>query len=332
MGYDVTFVTIRFSTLFVLSNNYLIHEKGLYANILKPVVKDNLTSMINTTWLHPTSKKYLYDVRFGYFLQDRIKKHLKDMDVIIYESNSAISFLEELRQVNPSTKMIYRVSDDIPSLLQLPSLIKKEEEVLEKFHLVSVSLPYTYERLSKLSNVNNVRLDLHGIDTNIFDTCDTNPYKSKGNNIVFVGQGQFDMQFLKIAYKLFPNLLFHIIGPIEKEIESVNVIFYGHMPFEKTIGYIKFADVGLITRYANEELVKTLTDSLKVLQYCYCKLPVIAPDIMKSKRKNWFSYRLTEESVKKSIDDTLQFDRDNFDISDIYDWNVLAKRILEDDI
>ena len=137
------------------------------------------------------------------------------------------------------------------------------------------------------------------------------------------------MDFLKISSHEFKNIAFHIIGPIKNEVKHDNIIYYGHMKFHETIPYIKYADVGLVTRKANAHLVKSLTDTLKVLQYSYCKLPVIAPSIMKSNRLNWFSYDLNKNSIKNAVHKALEFDRDNFDNSDIYDWSVLAKRIAE---
>jgi len=105
--------------------------------------------------------------------------------------------------------------------------------------------------------------------------------------------------------------------------------FYGEHLFEKIVPYIKYADIGLQIRSYSKSSV-SLTDSLKVLQYTYCKLPIVAPEFLKSERKNLFYYKLGDrESIRDALLNAQKFDKDTFDNSGIHSWEELAKELAD---
>jgi len=160
-----------------------------------------------------------------------------------------------------------------------------------------------------------------------------NPYKIYGSKInhVFVGISNLDYRFLQIASKCFPDHLFHVIGPHRDVIKGQNIIYHGYLKYEETIGFIKFANVGLQIRSNENSIAYSLSDSLKVLQYSYCKLPVICPAVMKeySHRRNLFYYEYDNpSSIADCIDQAVKFDRASFSNSDILNWNQVARKLI----
>lgn len=100
------------------------------------------------------------------------------------------------------------------------------------------------------------------------------------------------------------------------------------MPFEDTIPYVKFATTGLQIRTNADGIAETLSDSLKMLQYSYCSLPVIAPVVMPAHhRENIFYYKYGDEcSIRECIEHALNFDRNEFSVS-IKSWNEVAMEL-----
>lgn len=325
MGFEVVFVTVPFSLFSIINQDYRLMEKKFINNLFSNIYFSDIKSIINFTLFHPTNRKFL-DKNIMFKLNKRVKKEIIDANYIIFESNHSLYFYDEIEQINPEAKKIYRVSDDITQLNFPKSLENIEKRIINKFDLVSVPTEIIFNRLSKFSP--NIKIHYHGINKEIFDKEYKNPYNKKYKNFIFVGNSHIDYKFLDIASKLNKNYLFHIIGPFEQKVQGDNIIYYGYMPFEETVKYIKYADVGLQILTGKEKIVKTFNNSLKVLQYSYCKLPIIAPAIMKSKRTNWFSYEYSTKSVIQCIENALNFDRKSFDNSDIYSWTDLAKILL----
>jgi len=213
-------------------------------------------------------------------------------------------------------------------LKQAKMVIKYEREILSKFDMVSVPTKFMYDKFLKLST-KNVKLHFHGIDKELYDKSDVSPYKENTINHIFVGNSYLDENFIDIASDLFHEHLFHIIGPFEVNIEKNNVLYYGQMPFAKTIPYVKFASSGLQIRDNTRGAAETLADSLKVLQYSYCKLPIIAPSIIPAHhRKNFFYYNYdNKESVKDCIENALLFDKIKPE-NNIKSWNELIEELI----
>ena len=151
------------------------------------------------------------------------------------------------------------------------------------------------------------RLELHGINKKIFDECKHTPYTKPGPHAIFVGNSFLDTSFFSIATRLFPSWTFHLIGPFQNVPTAPNLIQYGELPFSETIPYVKFADVGLQTRSYSPG-VESLSNSLKVIQYSYCNLPIVCPHYISLKREHAYYYDNSDEaSIKKALEQALLF-------------------------
>jgi 2-beta-glucuronyltransferase len=332
LGYEVVFVTGAISLISKLKNDFRLEVPGKenFNKIIEEKEKF-YTYTLYTNW-HPVNMRYnflnklsykLFSRYSKYFTDDKLIELVKDSDFYIFESFPGLFLFEPLKKINSKAKFIYRVSDDMRLLNPHPAVLDCESKILKDFDLVSVPSEYIK---NIFPDYPNIKLQYHGINKKLFDECGENPYKDK-NNAVFVGVSKFDFDFLSKASKLFPEWSFHIIGPIEKTFKSKNIFYYGEMDFVKTIPYIKYADVAL-QNMLYKKGVESFTDSLKVLQYSYCRLPIVAPDFIKSERKNIFYYKAgDEESIRSAFGEAMKFERQGLDISQISSWEDLAKKI-----
>ncbi|MCM0592565.1 MAG: glucuronosyltransferase [Gloeotrichia echinulata DEX184] len=333
-GWEVVFVTAALSWLSVIRRDYRLAYPVLQeANQLQQV-QPNLWSYVWFTLWHPANLRlnllnYLSRPLFRFYGQlplGAVESLLVDADIFIFESTPALLLFERCKRLNPQAKFIYRVSDDLRLLRNHSVVIETEEKIAPKFDLVSVPSQHIYRLFGELPNL---ELHLHGIRKDLFDRELTNPYSAADNpNIIFVGNSYFDYNFLDQASQLFPNWQFHIIGPIENLPQRKNIIAYGELPFKATIPYIKYADIALQIRSYSPG-IESLTDSLKIIQYTYSKLPIIAPAYMSSPRSHIFYYQPGEaSSIQNALISAHKYDRSQIKTDDIYSWDELVRIIV----
>jgi len=261
------------------------------------------------------------------FMHGYCKMFSENYDVIIFESTNGLLLFDHLKKRIPTATFIYRVSDDLEVVNGIQEVIQYEREILPKFNLISSPSSQITEKLQSKSPVANIITQYHGIEKTLFDKNYPNPYIGDSKNLVFVGSGFMDETFLKIVSEINQNWKFHIIGNLPQPVESANIKYYGEMPFNETIPYLKFADCGLQTRSYSPG-IETLEKSVKFVQYTYLKLPIIAPIYMGLKEPHVFSYEHNLESIEKAICEALSFDRESVDRSWVRSWNDIALELL----
>ncbi|MBI5947802.1 MAG: glucuronosyltransferase [Chloroflexi bacterium] len=333
-GWDVTFVTASLSWLSKLRRDhrfaYPVREE---ANRLREV-RERLRSYVLFTPWHPANLRLgalnwlsapLFR-RYGRASIGELTEPVANADVIIFESTPGLLLCRQFRELNPRARFIYRVSDDLRLLNSHPVVLEVEREVAPAFDLVSVP---SRAMLQLFTGLDNVRLDLHGIEKGQFDAPSGDPYGDHSRPVaVFAGNSHFDHDFLERASRLMPGWAFHIVGPIAGIPALPNVTTYGEMPFAATIPYLQHADVGLQIR-AYSPGAESLSDSLKVLQYSYCQLPIVAPDFLRSSRANVVYYRPGDDaSITGALTTALAMDRGAIPIDDICSWGELASRLV----
>lgn len=256
-----------------------------------------------------------------------IEPLLRSARLFVFESDLSLFLFPRLRSLAPSARFVYRVSDDLRLLKNHPTLREIEMEYAPEFDLVSAPSRFLHERFAPCGNA---ALHHHGLEKNLFDEAVADPYAPGMRNAVYVGTFNFDYDYLDRASRLFPGVAFHIIGPIPDLPKRDNVVVYGEMPFAATIPYVKFADVGLQPR-AYSFGAESFTDSLKVLQYTYCRLPIIAPDFLRSSRPNFHFYHPRDDSsIQLSMMGALAQAHHSIDTSGICSWDELAAILAGD--
>lgn len=334
-GWEVVFLTAAISWLSVMRRDYRLEYPVLQeANQLREVYKHIWSYVWFTLW-HPANLRldifnYLSHGLFRFYGQlslGAVESKIQNADLFIFESTPALLLFDRFKQLNPHAPFIYRVSDDLRLLRNHPVVLETEQETLAQFDLVSVPSQHIYQLFTGLPKL---KLHFHGIKKDLFDRSYPNPYgSSETPNIIFVGNSYFDYDFLEQASQLFPNWQFHIIGPIPNLPQKPNIIAYGELPFETTIPYIKHADIALQT-LAYRPGVQAFTDSLKVIQYTYCQLPIIAPAYLSSSRPHVFYYQIGDyDSIWQALTAAQTYDYSQITTDEIYSWDELVSQWLE---
>lgn len=292
MGWDVTFVTAPISWISWLRRNerfrYPVREE---ANRLRET-EIGLSSYVLFTPFHPVDLRLGLLNRLSAPLALRYKRtslvgleeRLGRSDLVVFESTPALLLLDQVRKLASGARLVYRVSDPLELVGAHPAVQRWETEVSPRFDLVSVPSDYLLRRFTGASNV---QLHHHGVQGELYDRPVESPYDGHVN-VCFTGNSHFDADAVEAAAGLFPDWRFHVIGRVRAP-RRPNILAYGELPFEETVPFVKHADIGLQTR-VRERGAAALTDSLKVLQYTYCGLPVVAPDFLTTARENVFHY------------------------------------------
>lgn len=336
LGYHVNFITVGYSLLSYLRNDYRIHSTGIRKNHNRVIsLRENLDSYVYFTPWHPMTLLLPFLNRMSMRWMDRYGQGdlgnllplVKKTDIFVFESGPGLFLFRRFQQENPAARMVYRVSDDIRILGSThPRLIEWEREIVPDFEYISVPSSVMLDMFPGVS----VALDRHGLDMQAYDACIRSPYEPGTRNAVFVGTGYMDSDFLRAAATAHPQCLFHIIGPMTDTLHLDNVRFLGEMPFKATVPYIKFADVGLGIRTFRKGFASTLTDSLKIIQYRYCGLPIVSPDFLDLHREGVFYYHPGDPaSCAAAMEHALQHGRHSEYADEVHSWDEVARNILE---
>lgn len=339
VGHNVVFMTAPYSKLFRLKRHYF-NDFQVIKNRLIPQGR-NILSYVHSTPFHIsnfrndilnalTSKFYLIYQAFPFSAQ--MKEKIAQADVIIFESTPGLFLFDTLKKINARAKFIYRVSDDLELLGAHPSLIGYEERVFPRFDLISVPSRFIYDKIKgkQTGGGGRLKLQYHGIDKSLYDREYDSPYQKGGIHAVFIGISRLDYDFLREASVLRKDIMFHIIGPIEPKVIGPNIKYYGEMPFKETIPYVKHANIGMHT-LAYSIGAESFSDSLKVHQYTYCGLPIIAPTYLRTKRRNSFYYTLdSSKSIERAIDQCLTYSSNSQDLKEqVLTWEQLTNEMLD---
>lgn len=337
LGWRVVFFTSTLSWISYLRGDHRTHYKDVWRfrnRIFE--VKPGFYSYIWLTPFHPVNLRldflnHLSTPLFNFYSRlplGEIETFLRQADLVVFESTPGILLAKRFHWLNPRARFVYRVSDDLRFLRNHPVVLKAEVQALSYFQLVSVPSESLFRRFAPIHP--NVRLHYHGIRKDIFDRPHPNPFGGHpGPHLVFVGVSHFDDDFLVRASRLFPQANFHVVGPLPRAVVAPNVFYYGELAFAETVPFIVHAQVGLATRsYAPG--AESLSDSLKIIQYSYAGLPIVAPDFLPTTRANVIKYRPgDDDSIGRAINEALAFDRSQVDRSGILSWEELATALAE---
>lgn len=336
MGWQVTFVTVGFSQLSKLRRDHRF-ELTRRDERNRPIeLAPGLTSYVWFALFHPLNRlPAVANILLGPLFRGYGRLPLPGLeplvagaDLLVFESTSGLMLVDRFRAWNPSARFVYRASDDLRTMRAHPVVITAEVAALPQFALISAPSAYI---LRVFADQPNARLQHHGLDTAAFDGEMPSPYANVDRtHAVFVGNAYLDTGFLEIAAHQKPNWEFHVIGALGPLPDAPNVIGHGELPFAETVPFVRHADVGLST-LAYRPGAESFTDSLKIQQYTYCRLPIVVPDFMASSRPNVLAYRPGDPaSVRAALEAAKAFDRSSIDRSQVGSWDDLAKKLAGD--
>lgn len=298
-------------------NNSELVSSFFYYNLFRPI--DFRSKLLNFL-SYPLFKLY------GRGLQAKnipaeLAIRIKEADLIIFESVNELVLLREFKAINSKARYVYRVSDDMSIRNTHPYVIDFEEENSGLFDLISVPTASIYDRFV---NQKKLKLQYHGLPIDLYEVVSKSPYISETINAVFVGSNFLDHEFISVSAREFTEVNFHIIGPVEFRLDLENVFFYGEMNYEDTLPFIKHADFAL-----SPMLKGTFSDSNKIIQYTYCKLPIVISSLNVCERKNFIYYTIGDkESIIESVEKAINFKADDSTFPEVRSWSQLVSDII----
>jgi 2-beta-glucuronyltransferase len=331
-GWDVLFFTESISWLSYLNGNErckypLFRERHRLFR-----VRERLASYVWLTPFHPINLRIGLLNRlsapvlrlYPRFSLGEAEPELARADLFVFDSDHGLFLFDRLKELNPDARFVYRVSDDIRMMRHHPLVPAKEEQVVTGFDLISVPSAAFRQRFAALVNV---RLHHHGLDKTLFDQPQANPYGGVRPNVLYVGKHYFDADFLARAVQLFPDWSFHVFGAVGPLPIARNLTAYGERPFPELVPYLQHADIGL-QNLAPVPGAEAFTDSLKMIQYTYCRLPIVAPSFLRHARRHVFYYEPDDEqSIREALLAASQFDRTQISAAEVLSWDELAAQL-----
>lgn len=263
---------------------------------------------------------------YGRYLPNFVAEKIRDADLVVVESGTPIVFLPLLRRLNPRAKLLYFCRDLLHSVGAAPYLSEIERQVIGTFDSICVPSRRLGEMLPPGGKVNFVP---QGIEGGAFDRAEVSPYADGSRNAVAVGDMLFDQSSVEQMAAVAPDVRFHLFGIRWRGDVPANITLHGEQAFETLAAYIRHADIGLAPYRVNSSEVYLAESSLKLLQYGYCLLPVVLPDIIPVSRGNEITYSLeTANDWRAIIDRALGWPHEQSYRRGILTWEDVARRTL----
>lgn len=257
--------------------------------------------------------------RFGTFLPKQVKDRLHGYSHILIESGPSPLLTPTLRAGAPRAKIIYHAADRLGTIGVPPVVERVMGETLDLYdqiHVMAEALKADFDAEAKLLYLP------HGLDKLAFDAACDNPY-SRLKNAVSVGDMLFDAQAIEIMATANPDWTFHLFGKKARLSQHFdNVIAHGEQPFETIVPFIRFADLGIAPYRSGANADYLSQSSLKMIQYSYCRLPIVAPVFASAGRAHVIGYDPFDPvSIRAAFAKAGGLDRTTIQTNDILSWD-----------
>lgn len=262
---------------------------------------------------------------YGNVLPRFMREAIRRADVVALESGTALAFFDAVRRLNPVARTLYFARDRLDTVGACEYLQALERRAAPLFDTVVVPSPRMAGHLPPESRVVFVP---QGIDKTGFEASAASPYAAGSRNGVAVGNMLFDKKAVTAMALGAPGITFHLFGAgIPKDFPA-NVKVYGERPFSEIIPYLKFADFGIAPYRITERELYLAESSLKLQQYSYCLLPILAPAPMAGCRANVVAYdRDAETDWAGKVETAAALPHDPAWREGILTWDEVAGRI-----
>ena len=285
----------------------------IWTNIVHPV---NFRSDVVNRLTIPFCKFY------GKLLPRDVIERLKDYDTIIIETGLAVLLVPEIRIHAPSARLIYHGADRLETISGHPYIqtaLLQATRYFDAIHVAASDIACDFPPDTPIKVVE------HGLSKSLFDQASRSPYGSC-KNAVNVGDSWFDPDVVAILAEAFPDYTFHLFGRYARINKSVpNVVVHGEVSFETIVPYVKFADVGLSALRAAPNAAYLSQSSNKMIQYTYCKLPIVAPAFVAAGRRHVCAYDTEDLATAVSaFEQASLFDRACIDNTKIRSWKEVV--------
>lgn len=264
---------------------------------------------------------------YPWLLPPSLVQAFREADVFIIENGAGQMLVPRIARLNPDALILFNYSDRL-DVVQFHPLIKRSlKTMLPHIDMIRMNAASMAQDFPAGTQTHYIP---QAIDKALFDAPMDNPY-STPKNAINVGDMIFDARAVEILAEKFPDWNFHLFGKGAKLAQPMaNVVEHGEVPFKKLIPYLKYADIGL-SPYQNTEKAAYLgQSSLKNVQYTYCRLPIVAPQIAAGSRDHIIAYSSSEDphSVVDAFEQAMRYDRATIDQNVIKGWDEVLDTML----
>lgn len=246
---------------------------------------------------------------------------------ILIESGPPPLLTHRIRQAAPKARIIYHAADRLKTIRVHPCV----EEALAKgigdydlIHIMAEAMRADFPTDAPLLYLP------HGIARDSFDRAMESPYAAP-LNAVSVGDMLFDARVIDTLAVAYPDWTFHLFG--KKAVPSerrANIVAHGEVAFETIVPFIKFADIGLAPYGRSDGADYLSQSSLKMIQYSYCRLPIVAPAFAAGGRDHVCAYDPGDEaSVIEAFRRAQSFDRGTIETASIRSWHEAVQLLFD---
>ena len=252
---------------------------------------------------------------------------IADADFIVVESGPGLALIPQLANACKQATIIYEVSDRLVTVGAHPAIIKAEKCALDYFSLIRVPAMIMLKDFPANKPVWYSPQGMHKED---FDREYPSPYTNP-KNAVRVGDMLFDAAVIAIMANAFPDWTFHLFGRNARLEQSLpNVIEHGEKPIGELTPYIQHADIGLAPYRQAPNCEYLAQSSLKMIQYTYCQLPIVAPAFAAAGRPHVLAYESADKpaSVLSAFEKAIHFDRSTINKARVLSWAEMFEDML----
>lgn len=331
-GVDVDWITVGLSRLTFLKKDARTYVRPYNRWI---DIKPHLKKFVWCPPFHPSNFNNdvlnnltipLFEL-YPHLLPSSVKEQVKNADMFIIESGAGPMLLPTLKALCPNARFIYNHSDR-PNVVKFhPTIPRAEKKTLRMFDWVRTNAAATVEDFDKDVTVQYVP---QAIEKEMFDADSPNPY-SQPKNAISVGDMLFDAKAIETLAKAYPDWTFHLFGRKSTlETPLPNVLAHGEVSFAAIVPYLKHADIGLAPYKDSPDAEYLSHSSLKLVQYTYCKLPIVAPHFAAIGRKHVMGYDAARihDTILPAFEAAIHYDRQTIDTSNVLNWEEFVDRML----
>jgi len=329
-GHDVDWITVGFSHASAFKkqarpfappfNRWVRLDKNTRKFSWKPVFHPfRLPSPILDTLATPLFMLY------PALLPDAVKDSLRAANAVIVENGAGLMLIPTLRSINPTARIIYTVSDRLKTLNYHPLIEQAEQIALPLVDMIRVPAQAMIKDFPAMDKVIFIP---QGLDKDAFNHTHPSPYPTH-KNIISVGDMLFDSHTVETLAESAPDWTFHIFGRKAKTRIMPNIILHGEQSFESIIPYLQHADLGLAPYRPAPDADYLSQSSLKMMQYTYCRLPIIAPHFAAVGRPHVIGYTPgDDQSIRDALQKAIAFDRITIDTGRVITWDEVIDFML----
>jgi 2-beta-glucuronyltransferase len=336
LGWQANVVTTQLSRLSVLAGvprlkNVPEDQRNIWIDL-----SDRLSTFVWVPLLHPATTRFglldrlatpLFHL-YPHLLPDAIRRRIRSSQLIVIESCAAVLLLPLLRKLAPTAKFVYRACDPLDAVGMHPMLQATLDRTAAHYDLFTSPSRGALEGYGP--DVNTCFLP-QGIAKSLFDEPALSPLEGGGPHAIIAGDMMFDYVSVEMMMRNFPNVTFHMFGRMKVEPFSSfpNLAYHGEVPFETLRDFMIHADIGIAPYLDRPDDHYLCESSLKLVQYTYARLPILAPHFCKGSRDHLKGYTPgDEESIIRATEEALRVNPQTIDRSSVLDWTEVAETML----